>query len=84
MYVNKEKTYSALGWLTIGVLLFFVSAAAVLKMIDLRVDYPAHIEIVCKITWEALIHPMAFLEENCYPSRPELNELSESKRSGLH
>lgn len=67
MYVNKEKTYSALGWLTIGVLLFFVSAAAVLKMIDLRVDYPAHIEIVCKITWEALIHPMAFLEENCYP-----------------
>ena len=62
-----KKGISTLAWSTIGILLFFVSVAAALKMIDLKVDFPAHTGVASKITWEALRHPVAFLKANSYP-----------------
>ena len=69
METSKEqrKVFSALAWYAIGILLFFVSVAAVLKMIDLKVDFPAHTGVAAKITWEALRHPLTFFERNYYP-----------------
>ncbi len=63
----QGKLCSALAWFAIGTLLFFVSAAAVLKMVDVKIDYPAHIRIASGITWESLRHPVSFLKVNCYP-----------------
>lgn len=63
----QGRICSVLTWFAIGTLLFFVSVAAVLKMVDVRIDYPAHIRIASKITWEGLCHPIAFFKGNCYP-----------------
>ena len=67
MKINKEKFHSALVWSAIGLLLFIVYGSAVLKMIDVPIDYPSHIRRAYGITWEALCHPLEFLKVNCYP-----------------
>ena len=67
MDMSAEKTFSVLTWLAIGILLFFISAAAVLKCVDIKIDYHTHIRIAAGITWEGLHHPVAFLKEYCYP-----------------
>lgn len=67
MCLDKEKVCSALAWAAVGALLFFVSVAAVVKVVDLRQDYTTHITIASKITLKGLAHPIAFLRENCYP-----------------
>lgn len=58
---------SALVWLGIGALLFFVAVAAVVKVVDLKQDYTTHLRMASKITLDGLFHPIAFLRENCYP-----------------
>lgn len=63
----QGRVCSTLTWFAIGTLLFFVSVAAVLKMVDVKIDYPQHIRIASRITWEGLCHPISFLKANCYP-----------------
>ena len=67
MSFDKDKACSGLAWAAVGVLLFFVSVAAVVRLVDVRQDYAAHIMIAAKITLKSLAHPIAFLRENCYP-----------------
>ena len=65
--MDMRKTFSVLAWFAIGILLFFVSAAAVLKCVDIKIDYHTHIGIAAGITWESLRHPFTFLKGYCYP-----------------
>ena len=65
--MTKEKTYSAVSWAMVGVLLFIVASAAVANAVDIRVDYPQHIGIASKINLDGLCHPGTFLREHFYP-----------------
>lgn len=67
MTMNKERVQSAIAWCGLGSLLFFIYAAAVLKLIDVPIDYHTHLSLAQGITWEALRHPLDFLKTNCYP-----------------
>lgn len=63
----QGRICSVLTWFALGTLLFLVSVAAVLKLVDIKIDYPAHIGIAARITWGDLCHPISFLKGHCYP-----------------
>lgn len=64
---NTSGFTPALVWTLVGLLLFFVVAASVVRVVDLGQDYTTHIAIASKISMGALLHPIEFLKENCYP-----------------
>lgn len=66
MNLDKEKFQSALAWCLLGILLFLVNVAAVLKLVD-GIDYPMHTRVAYGITWDGLCHPLDFLKVHCYP-----------------
>ena len=67
MSVKDRKPCLALMGTLMGVLLFMVVATAVDVLLDRKTDFRFHIRIVSKITLDGLLHPVAFLKENCYP-----------------
>ncbi len=67
LVANRGRVFALLAWTTFGILLYLVSVAAVTTMIDVGIDYPTHIKLASRIAFKSLLHPFAFLKENCYP-----------------